>query len=93
VKLIYCPECHDVRKLHLNETVTCQCGQSSGAYVDNLNAWISGKAIPIGFANPTLVDALYLQELYGDRSDRLGHRFEAFIIPDCAPTVTRKTPE
>ena len=84
MKLLYCPKCHDVRKLQ-REVVTCQCGESKGWYkADGLNAVIEGMAIPIGFQNPAFTRALL------GRQDRgSGVVFEAFVISRECPTIVR----
>jgi hypothetical protein len=81
MKLIFCPTCHDVRRLK-PETVECECGDSWGEYKGDLFAEIYGKAIPIGFANRSFVYALQNRPLAG-----LGILFEAFVIPQSCPTV------
>ena len=84
MKLIYCPKCQDVRKLDFAITV-CSCGASKGWYDDDaLNAVIKGEAIPIGFANDSFVNALRKRRPTG-----FGKRFDAFVIPEDCPTVTK----
>ncbi|MFK4706124.1 hypothetical protein ABIC83_002963 [Roseateles asaccharophilus] len=81
MKLLLCPSCKDVRKLLFERTV-CQCGASWGQYIDNLNASIGGRAIPLGFANSTLLEALRTRPDTGS-----GSQFTAFVIPRVAPKV------
>jgi hypothetical protein len=77
MKLIFCPFCEDVRKLAYTPR-TCVCGQSWGYYYeDGLHAVIGGKAIPLGFNNASLADALRNRPEGG-----MGERFEAFVIPE-----------
>jgi hypothetical protein len=84
MKMLYCPKCHDVRKLQRKQ-VSCQCGESSGWYKrDNLNAVIAGMAIPIGFQGSSFVEALLDQPEEG-----MGSVFEAFVIPKECPTIVR----
>jgi len=84
MKLIYCPECHDVRKLDYPVTV-CKCGASKGWYLnDGLHAMIQGAAIPLGIANRSFVTALDNRPESG-----MGECFEAFVIPHDCPTVTK----
>ena len=85
MKLLYCPTCHDVRKLGYTWT-SCQCGEVRGRYVDNINAEWNGKGSLLGFANSSLTQALLNRDL--PLPGGLGHRFEAFTIPVTAPTVT-----
>ena len=82
MKLVYCPVCHDIRKLHFS-SVVCLCGKSGGFYhEDGLNATITGKAIPLGFANSTFVGALAYRPEEGG-----GTEFTAFVIPKKCPTI------
>lgn len=84
MKLIFCKRCEDVIKC-TNKCRTCQCGASGGQYLDDLNAVYWGKAVPLGFANSSLVYALRNQPQRGD-----GCRFEAFVIPKICPTFTKE---
>jgi hypothetical protein len=86
MKLIYCPECHDLVRLFF-EHRTCKCGESGGMYKENgLNAILDGKAIPIGFDNFSFVDVLEFRPKSGDR----GKAFAAFVIPEKCKTVEYK---
>lgn len=81
MKLILCYECEDVVRL-VSTMRACSCGRASGRYVDDLNAEISGTAIPLSFANRSLAEACLARPDSG-----LGSRFEAFVIPRDCPTV------
>ena len=82
MKLIFCPHCEDVVKLKREKTF-CACKKCWGQYKeDGLHASINKEAIPLGFSNPTLAEALYLRPAGG-----LGSRFEAFVIPIQCPTI------
>lgn len=78
MKLILCTKCHDVFKLTTNETRQCKCGVCGGFYKeDGVQAEYWGDpAVPLGFANSSLVDAVRNQPEKG-----LGELFEAFVIP------------
>ena len=39
MKLLYCPTCTDIRKLHVGVRVVCLCGESAGAYQAN-GRWV-----------------------------------------------------
>ena len=83
MKLLLCTKCSDVFSLKVKKVRTCSCGEIAGEYTDNYNARYWGAyAIPIGFANSSLVDTIKEQSALGNRPDLLGRRFEAFIIPD-----------
>lgn len=83
MKLIFCPSCHDVRKLRSETSVVCKCGKSGGWYKsDGLHACITGLAVPVGFANGSFSRALNNRPKEG-----WGERFEAFVIPEECPTI------
>lgn len=89
MKLMYCLECHDVRKLDYPE-VTCKCGASKGSNrIGGLHAVIQGKAIPLGFDNYSFRRALEGQTENRWGTDGQGEVFEAFVIPKDCPTVTK----
>lgn len=82
MKLIYCPECHDVVKLEM-EHRECKCKLAYGRYLeDGLHAVINRAAIPLGFNNFSLCPALNNRPASG-----MGERFEAFVIPVECPTI------
>ena len=82
MKLIFCPHCEDVVKIKRVKTF-CSCKKCWGWYKkDGLHVIINKDAIPLGFSNPTLAEALYLRPAAG-----LGSRFEAFVIPIECPTI------
>lgn len=85
MKLIFCPDCSDVRALSTKQTRFCECGKSWGKYTDNLNAEIAGKAIPIGFTNNSFVSAIHNQPEKG-----MGENFVAFIIPKKCNSIVKK---
>jgi len=84
MKLILCAECQDVIKLLVGKQRFCDCGKSYGEYMDDgLNAKIGGRAIPIGFANNSLLGAIRCRPESGQ-----GSKFEAFVIPEKCQTIT-----
>jgi len=82
MKLIYCPECHDIVRLK-QEKKTCDCGAIWGYYKDDINAVISPKAIPLGIANSWFYNALENRPKYGQS----GTLFDAWVIPKECETV------
>ncbi len=85
MKLLLCSECYDVFSLdfHLK---SCTCGQTEGKYIDDINAIYAGRsAIPLGFNNLTVVEAIKKQPEKG-----WGEEFKAFVIPKDCPTFKRK---
>lgn len=82
MKLLFCPHCQDVLKLQVEKRV-CQCGKSWGHYTGELHATIGGSAVPLGFDNRSLSDAMEQRPAEG-----LGSTFAAFVIPKACPTVT-----
>ena len=98
MKLIFCEKCHDLVKLKKKMDRTCECGESGGKYVDDLNAEIWGPCYKIGFANHSFTAAIIAQGLSGDSTEKIaygiacvtkGRNFEAFIIPESAKTMKR----
>jgi hypothetical protein len=86
MKLLLCRACQDVIKLAKTER-TCACGAVGGQYLeDGLNATYWGaNAVPLGFANSTLVEAVQNRPESG-----MGYRFTAFVIPQECPTMKRE---
>lgn len=84
MKLIYCPECHDVVKFGYPRRRYCKCRASWGKYVDDINAVIGGQCIPIGIANGSMADALKRN------SPQPFNQFVAFTIPMPCPTIKRE---
>lgn len=63
----------------------CRCTNSYGMYApDGLNALYGGQAVPLGFANSSLMFAINTQPESGD-----GQQFEAFVIPKQCPTFKK----
>ena len=86
MKLIFCRECESVLSLNF-EKKTCDCGSAWGKYhKDGLNAEYGGTAIPLGFANGSLRDALNNQPKNG-----MGENFNAFVIPEVCATFKNCT--
>ena len=86
MKLLFCRKCQDVFKLAADYERTCKCGAVGGKYLeDGWHAVYWGvDAVPIGFANGTLGEAIRNQPIKGD-----GKRFQAFVIPKQCPTFKR----
>jgi hypothetical protein len=84
MKLIFCLKCNDVVLL-AKVPRHCKCKKSGGKYhADGLQAEYWGEAIPIGFKNSSLVEAVCNQPESG-----MGERFEAFVIPKECPTMKK----
>ena len=95
MKLLICKICYSVFNL-TNKSKSCECGKTTGHYTDTINAVYSGPAIPIGFANTSLLNAIELQEFLNKIEKNnpkvccKGEEFTAFTIPDWADTITKK---
>ena len=109
MKLIYCPECHDLFKMGIRRPrgsvqateaaivyheCHCDCGQSWGHYLDDINAEYGGKAVPIGISNISFAAAVAEQptgvfDPTGKAGDVLGRKFTAFVIPKLCSTCTK----
>lgn len=59
MKLLFCTECSDVRKLHLGRRVYCKCRRVWGKYVDMEKAEVSRNALVIGMGNGYLAQAAH----------------------------------
>jgi hypothetical protein len=96
VKLLLCLKCQDVQKLAMYpEAAWCSCRSSWGQYVNDLDAEFGGEhAMLLGIHNSSLAHAIRDQLRLGDITEGwhagLGRKFEAFIIPESAPTVRRE---
>lgn len=81
MKLIFCTECQDVRKI----TATCACGKSKGVYhSDGWNVTVSGPCIVLGISNTSLQGAIHLYH------HNHGADFDAFTILDDSPRIHRR---
>ena len=101
MKLLACRSCSDVFSLRTTAR-TCYCGSCGGQYVGDLNADVWGPKdgyFVFGFNNSSLATAVRQQISLGDSKEVMGgvygsavrgRPFEAFIIPESAPTVIRK---
>ena len=84
MKLLLCKKCHDVFKLDFEER-QCKCGSVRGKYLSELYAIYSGEhAVPLGFNNQSLVDAIISQPKVGR-----GVYFEAFVVPKVCSTFRK----
>jgi len=90
MKLLLCRRCQDaVKLLPAIEKRMCACGASWGwCEDDGLHVTYGGEAIPIGFANSSLVHAIEYNDKHPPKDE--GIRFEAFIIPESASTIRRE---
>ena len=95
MKLLVCKKCNDIFNLRM-EMKTCGCGETSGRYVDQLNAEISGMCQPIGFNNYTVKKAMRMQQMEDSAQELArretccrGNEFEAFFIPASASSIKR----
>lgn len=83
MKLVVCPNCSDVFSLRRSIVKVCHCGASGGVYLaGGIVAEIYGDAVPIGFGNGSLLEALNTRPNSGN-----GREFKAFVIPVRCPTV------
>lgn len=87
MKLIECRNCGDLFNLSGHEK-KCECGQSRGAYIDNVKAWVSGPVVVLGIVGSSYAQAQVNHEYMANRSR--GWRFDAFIVPDNSDHVERR---
>lgn len=93
MKLVFCPECEDVKKLEIDTPTFCHCGRSWGRYLtDGLHAEYGGDAILLALGNTSLIKAV-AKELAGQRRiDGLGFKIEAWVIPTTSDRITKTMP-
>jgi len=85
MKLLLCPECQDVVRL-FNDWRTCRCGRVRGRYVNDRLAEYAGPAVPLGFHNGSLLEAM---QAWLSTEGKAAGNFTAFTIaPDC-PTFRK----
>ena len=85
MKLLMCKNCGDVFNLDYQEKY-CKCKGIKGKYLDDLNAEYYGDdAIPLGFANNSISEAINNQPLNG-----MGYNFNAFVIPVICDTFIKR---
>ncbi len=87
MKLIYCPNCEDIIKLKLEIITMCQCSESSGRYLDGINAEISGLAIPLEISNDEFINALSMINKNNKQTYKDYIPFNAFIVPNDCKTI------
>lgn len=82
MKLLFCPECHDIIKLQ-KYTRTCQCEKSGGYYLENGDyAKFFGQAIPIAISN------LSFEQAIRSRSNKdKSESFTGFVFPKKHPHI------
>ena len=82
MKLIFCRHCHDVVALRKLER-TCECGASSGVYIDPVTARISGPCVSLAIGNGSLRDAI--QHLATLPPDRAFYPVMCWVRPNYGP--------
>ena len=83
MKILYCPACKDLFRLHRAPRF-CQCKASWGHYkTDGWHALIGGKAIPVGIDNGSFQNAIK------NRDATISVSFESFIIPFVCSTIQK----
>lgn len=87
MKLLFCRDCNDVRKLH-RHVVSCHCGQARGRYLDDgWHAEVWGeRAEVIGLSNSDIVKAVTLSARTGPNG---GPPIEAWMMPHDYERVRR----
>jgi hypothetical protein len=88
MKLIICKKCTDIVRLIQHKVKYCDCGESSGQYINNIEAWYKGNCIPLGFANSSLAHALSNQP-----EESPGNVFIAYVIEKDCKTFNNLNPK
>jgi len=94
MKLLLCRNCRHIFNLS-RELRTCECGKSSGKYIDTANAEYYGEdAVPLGMGNGGLVNAIKMATIENKHQKEpttcQGVDFKAFVILDCSTTIKKK---
>ncbi len=97
MKLLFCPQCQDVRKLRKLIVTRCQCGAVAGFYKgDGLHAVVSTEAMVVGLDNRSLARAYmqtsgFLRDVGIVPVDDEGDlRLEAWAISLDSPRIERR---
>jgi hypothetical protein len=86
MKLLLCVKCNEIFSLAVGRVKSCKGEHVSGQYLeDGLIAEVEGNGYVLGIANRSLAKALTAGDL-----PEGGRPFDAFVIPDGAPTVVRR---
>jgi hypothetical protein len=85
MKLLLCPECHDVIALSQFESRACACGESCGKYQDDgVQADVYGPALVIGLENQMINRVLTLHSHTPDENLTIA----AWVMGEKTPNVT-----
>ncbi len=80
MKLIYCPECHDVFLAISKMTRTCLCGKHAAKYlIDNITAVMTEGALVFGIDNVTFGNARARNEHFQESEDLKNTRIDSFF--------------
>ena len=82
--IIYCTDCNEVVPLVIKEMRYCKCKASGGMYINQQAVEIEGLAVPIELA----LEQIQVGVLR--RRENVPFCFEAYIMPDDSPLVTRQ---
>ena len=98
MKLLFCVSCGDVLALK-GQKRSCECGQSSGRYIDQLNAEVSGPCFVLAFLNREFFGIVSEQLSRGDLEEKLvsppyvgetkGRVFTGILVPESASSLKR----
>jgi len=92
MKLFHCKNCGDVRSLRIDKIVFSTCEKTCGKYdEDGLNAWVAGPCHILGIANYSKSHADLMNVTAPPQEGENGFKFDAFVIPEAAPTIRRST--
>lgn len=86
MKLIFCPECTDIFKLH-SQIKFCNCGKSSGRYEEENDVVIFGNSVPIGISNASFEKAFRLYQTGNTTSKR---SFDSFFFQKDLPDQIKR---
>lgn len=84
MKLLYCPNCHDIVRIFDKKGIRyCTCRASFAYPKDNINVVVGGNGIPLGIADNTLNGAIRSRPIRGK-----GCSFSSYVIPLNSKSIT-----
>ena len=69
MKLLNCLKCHDIRALVENKFSVCNCGASSGRYINQFEAEYSGPSRILGISNYDYVKSIKVETKLDERGN------------------------
>ena len=78
MKLLFCYECGDIKKLKLDDTA-CWCKKTTGKYIDDFNVVYKGPGCILGIPNSIFVEAIQKHKYNFIQGN---FRFDGYVLHD-----------